>query len=71
MSDKWTRMQLIADAAEGIDTKQAVAYLKYGAQMESLIKLVRSQIASLIRWHPDALTLQRFSEELLTKLETD
>ena len=69
MGDKWTRMQLIADAADGMTTEQAVKYLKHGAEMESLIKLVCSQIASLIRWHPDALTLQRFSKEPLTKLE--
>lgn len=37
MGDKWTRMQLIADAADGMTTKQAVAYLKYGAEMVKML----------------------------------
>ena len=69
MSDKWTRMQLIADAAGDLPTEQAVKYLKHGAQMESLIKLVCSQVTDLLRIHPNTRTLQRFSKELLTKME--
>lgn len=38
MSDKWTDMQLIADAAGDLTTEQAVKYLKYGAEMEEAAK---------------------------------
>ena len=52
-------------------TPQSIKYLERGAEMESLIKLVNLQIANLLRFHPNARTLQRFSKELINKLEVN
>lgn len=70
MRDKWTDMQLIADAAGDLTTEQAVKYLKYGREMESLIKLVRSQVTELLRIHPNTRALQRVCDDVIAKLES-
>ncbi len=64
-------MNIIQVAQSLSDNPKDRKYLEYGKEMESLIKLVNLQIANLLRFHANARTLQRFSKELINKLEVN
>jgi len=67
------RMNALADAADGMTTEQAVAYLKHGAETINLLKTIISLGHSLSDKYckcPDCKNSIAI-KELLTKLEGD